>query len=82
MKKRIAICCGVAMMAFGGASVALAGDHDALPAPGSPGCHGQVMAALNAAAKGIGIDGIGNLAVEADFTVQQVQQIVDTYCAG
>jgi hypothetical protein len=85
MKKTIATLCGVAVIAFIGASGASAGDPhgSAPPVPGSPGCHGQTVAYLNAAFSDEGVaTGLGNIAVAAGLTVQQVQQVVDTYCAS
>jgi hypothetical protein len=83
MKKTIATICGVGLIAFIGAGGAGAADHTTQPAPGSPGCHGQTIAYLNPASSDEGIaNGIGNLAVAAGLTVQQVQQVVDSYCSS
>lgn len=88
MRKKLALLAGTTVvsvvMALGGAGVAFAGsvNQSAPGTPGTPNCVGQTTAYLAQAGPSVGSQpGIGNLASTAGLTVQQVKDIVDSYCA-
>ncbi|MQC16763.1 MAG: hypothetical protein DWG82_00850 [Chloroflexi bacterium] len=64
-----------------GTAVAGSPKHTDLPAPGGKNCVGQVMAYLAQGNDAVPGPGIGNVAVQAGLTVQEVKAIVEAYCA-
>ena len=80
MRSKLALAGVVGAVALGGAGAALAGDHSQPPDPGSPGCHGQGIAYINAFFRDRGVNGLGNIGRASDLTVQQIQDIVDAFC--
>jgi hypothetical protein len=85
MKKILAGSAVVVALVAGGFASAFASDHSVQPPPGSPDCHGQVIAFLAQATKNGVVDGafhgIGGIGRIADMSVPQVQEVVRAYCA-
>ena len=82
MRTRFALLGVVAATALAATGAAIAGGHTAPGTPGTANCHGQTMAFLNETFKTtFQVNGIGNIADFANLTVQQVQDIVDAFCA-
>jgi len=82
MKGRLALIGAVAAMALGGTSAAIAAGHDTPGTPGTPNCQGQTIAYLNQAGKSVGVHGLGNIADVTGMTVQQLHDLVETFCAA
>jgi hypothetical protein len=73
---------GVMAVASVGAAFAASDNHAAPGTPGTPNCVGQTNAYLAQFGTSEGIHGIGNVADASGLTVQEVQAIVQGYCAG
>ena len=80
--KRIAIGCAFAAAALVTPLVASAGspNHVGIPTPGTANCKGQAAAYL-AQGNEIPGPGLGNVAVNAGFTVKDIMAAIDAFCA-
>lgn len=88
MRKNLAVLVGTAVisagMFFGGAGIASAAStNQTMPGtPGTANCVGQTKAYLAQFGTTEGVTGIGNVASTVGLSVQQINAIVDAYCAG
>ena len=87
MRKFVLSAALAAVLALGSATAVLAGspNHAAPGTPGDANCHGQSAAFLAqlAASSGIsGANGIGGVAKASGMSVQEIQALLDAYCAG
>lgn len=83
MKNRIlgiGLAAAFAVSALGGAAVA-ADNHSQPGTPGTSNCVGQTNAYLAQAYKANGAPGLGNVGSLFGLSVQQIQAIVQAYCA-
>lgn len=83
MKRKLMVAVvAAAIFVLASFSAALAAPPSAPGTPGTPNCHGQTVAFLTHAFESAGVVGLGNIAVSTNLTVQQIQDIVDQYCAA
>lgn len=64
-----------------GAAFAASDNHVAPGTPGAANCVGQTNAYLAQAGQAEGIHGIGGIAKASGYTTQEVETIVQEYCA-
>jgi hypothetical protein len=73
---------GVLGLAAAGGALAGSDNHAAPGAPGDKNCVGQTNAYLAQVGTEEGIHGLGGIAHALDVSVQDIQAIVQAYCAG
>lgn len=87
MRKFVISAAAAAVLALGSVTAVLAGspNHTAPGTPGDDNCHGQTAAFLAQLAANAGVpgaNGIGGVAQALGMSVQDVQALVDAYCAS
>jgi hypothetical protein len=76
------LCTAAATGVLAMSGAALGAGHDTLGTPGTPNCRGQSIAYLDEVFKtAFQVNGIGGITDVVGLTVQQIQDVVNAYCA-